>query len=185
MANYSFHSKASCLVSVSRVVLGLFTMWLVGEATAEAIDLRSWDRKINDETRFRVLAQFDNDAVLDRETQLVWQRTPDATKRVWGAALSSCYGSRVGGRGGWRLPTMEELTSLIDPTQKSPPLPLGHPFNLSNVTGDVWSATTTPHVDPPHAFTQDVIATGFLGGSQKKFSLNNWCVRGGQGMHGQ
>jgi hypothetical protein len=185
MANYLFRGRASCLGSISRVMLGLFTLWLVVEGTVDAIDLRSWDRKINDDTRFRVLSEFDNDAVLDRETQLVWHRTPDATKRVWGAALSACYGYRVGGRGGWRLPTMEELTSLIDPTRTHPPLPLAHPFNLSNVTGDVWSATTTPHVDPPHAFTQDVIGTGFLGGSQKKFPMNTWCVRGGQGMHGQ
>jgi hypothetical protein len=39
--------------------------------------LKSWSRRINDATeRFEVLEKFKNEAVLDRETQLVWQREP-------------------------------------------------------------------------------------------------------------
>lgn len=178
--------RSTARATLWSVVLALASLGPGVGGIADAIDLRSWDLKINNAAvRFRVLSQFNNEAVLDRETQLVWQRMPDATKRVWVAGLSSCYGARIGGRGGWRLPTMEELTSLIDQSQAFPPLPAGHPFDLSDVTGDVWSATTVPHTAPPEAFTQDVINDGFLGGFPKTAMLNTWCVRGGQGMHGQ
>ena len=38
------------------------------------------------------------------------------------------YNKNVGGRGGWRLPTVEELRSLIDLRRAIPALPSGHPF---------------------------------------------------------
>jgi hypothetical protein len=152
---------------------------VAGDVAAQA-----WDQKIDKSQRFRVLKDFASEAVLDQETQLVWQLTPGATVRFWGSAISSCFGARIGGRGGWRLPTMPELTSLIDPTQTHPPLPVGHPFDLSNLTGDVWSTNTVPGSDT--ANTQDVLNDGFLGGTSKTTSqLQNWCVRGGPGVEGQ
>ena len=153
-----------------------------GEATAGP--LQSWDRKTENVNRFRVLPAFNNDAVLDRETQLVWQRTPGSSVRFWLSAISACFGDRTGGRGGWRLPTMPELTSLIDPAQSFPPLPVAHPFDLSNLTGDVWSVNTVPGTDT--ANTQDVLNDGFLGGAQKDVAqLQSWCVRGSPGVEGQ
>ena len=56
------------------VLLGLATL-AACVGTAEAIDLRSWDRKINNaHARFEVLQGFNDEAVLDKETQLVWER---------------------------------------------------------------------------------------------------------------
>ena len=61
---------------------------------------------------------------------------------TWGDAISHCYRLEVGGRRGWRLPTIEELASLVDTSQPAPTLPAGNPF--SNVQSFVyWSATTT------------------------------------------
>ena len=59
---------------------------------------------------------------------------------------------------GWRLPTVEEFTSLADASGPGPVLPAGHPFAFIN--WDYWTATT-------------------LDGS-KGF----WCIRGGQGFDG-
>src|SRR5262245_40392894 len=42
-------------------------------------------------------------AVLDRETGLVWERSPDATRRNRRAAASECHDKVIGGRKGWRL----------------------------------------------------------------------------------
>ena len=58
---------------------------------------------------------------------------------------------RVGsGRKGWRLPSVDELTTLLlpkpfDPTV-TPALPPGHPFDLSNMAPgvSVWSSTADP-----------------------------------------
>jgi hypothetical protein len=152
---------------------------------ASALPLQSWDVKIDSApSRFLVLRSFDNQAVLDKETQIVWARRPDATPlRTWGTAMNFCLGARYGGRGGWRLPSMEELTSLIDASREFPPLPSGHPFDLSELTGDVWSATTVPGT--AEAYTQDMIRDGFLGSLPKTGQRATWCVRGGRGIEGQ
>lgn len=152
-------------------------------SAAQAVQLESWDEKINRTSRFVVLGAFNGDAVLDRETQLVWVRAPRDQLRTFSGAFNSCYATEIGGRLGWRVPTMPELTSLLDRTQSFPPLPPGHPFDVSGLTRDVWTASTLPGTD--EAFTQDVRNDGFLGNFPKTASLNYWCVRGGGGVEGQ
>jgi hypothetical protein len=97
--------------------------------------------------------------------------------------VSTCYATEIGGRLGWRVPTMAELTSLLDRTQRFPPLPPGHPFDVSAFTRDVWSASSLPGTGD--AFTQDMRGDGFLGSTSKSTQLNVWCVRGGTGVEGQ
>ncbi len=151
---------------------------------AAADQLQSWDRKIdNANARFVVLKDWGGEAVLDRETQLVWPRRPLPQLRTFSGAFNSCFAATVGGRRGWRVPAMEELTTLIDPTQAFPPLPAGHPFDVSGLSADVWSSTTVPGTND--AFTQDLRNDGFLGGFNKIAPLNVWCVRGQHGAEGQ
>src|SRR5438093_6447623 len=106
----------------------------------------SWDQTLPCPThascpRFTVLTNFNSDAVLDRETGLVWEQTPDTNGQTWFEAQTNCNQRPVGNRRGWRLPTVQELASLVDPNQSNPALPPGHPF--SNVQSNVyWSATT-------------------------------------------
>ena len=85
-------------------------------AEANAVDIRSWDQRIDDATkRFVVLAAFNNQAVLDKETQLVWQRQT-ASPQTWYVAMEGCLLASIGGRDGWRLPSMSELSSLVGPS---------------------------------------------------------------------
>lgn len=96
---------------------------------AAAVDLRDWGRKYNTAAeRFVVLAQFNNEAVLDKETQLVWERSPYTN--VWdGTVTWTCGNRKVGGRMGWRVPTLAELTSLVAPSASGGmALQPGHPF---------------------------------------------------------
>ncbi|OGW51939.1 MAG: hypothetical protein A2Y81_08450 [Nitrospirae bacterium RBG_13_43_8] len=77
-----------------------------------------------------------DDMVLDKETGLVWERDPSAKTSYetlpldW--ALLVCnqmeWYSSLGRPDGWRLPTLQELASLIDRTHYYPVLPSGHPF---------------------------------------------------------
>jgi len=143
-----------------------------------------WDHtESNSSKRFKVLDDYDNAAVLDKETGLVWEQSPDTNTRTWFNALSHCYTRLVGGRKGWRLPTIEELASLVDPTQVSPALPAGHPFtNVVEVS--FWSATTLAD-NPSRAWLQ-ILVFGFLTDDFKTISdsYRVWCVRGGQGIDG-
>jgi len=69
-----------------------------------------------------------DDVVLDKETGLVWERAPSSGMMNWDTAVCNCYDKYLGGRKGWRLPTIEELTSFVDPNN-NPTLPVGHPFS--------------------------------------------------------
>jgi hypothetical protein len=75
----------------------------------------SWDRRVARDQRFRLLEKWNNEVVLDRETGLVWQRTPaTAIGWVWDQGVPTCASLTVGDRKGWRLPAVHELMSLVD-----------------------------------------------------------------------
>jgi hypothetical protein len=143
-----------------------------------------WDQQINKPTRFKVLNDFDGTAFLDRETGLVWEKSPDSSGRGWHETPGHCYTREVGGRKGWRLPTIEELASLLDTSNSMPALPSGHPFTLDRLQqmGNYWSATTwTDGTD--HAWVAHFI-NGGVGVFPKNFFAFALCVRGGQGIVG-
>jgi hypothetical protein len=146
--------------------------------------LPTWDNVINGPGRFRVLKDFSNAAVLDRETGLVWEQSPDTGTRDWLVAHRFCIDRAVGNRNrkGWRLPTVQEIVSLVDPTRDPPSLPAGHPF--SNVQPDFyWSATTfgeNPALAWGAGFENDLTEPGARFTTKTTARLV-WCVRGGHG----
>ena len=131
-------------------------------------------------SRFKCV--MDGNAVLDSETGLVWERTPDdtTTRFAWSAAKSRCLAKTTGNRKGWRLPSIHELWSLaeIAAGDATPQIPAGHPF-LSNLTGTHWSSSTNPANDEARAV--DLQATGgmFENDAVKTTERITWCVRGG------
>ncbi len=119
-------------------------------------------------------------AVLDKETCLVWEQSPVTATGAWAGALSHCFNKKVGERKGWRLPTIEELATLVDDTQGPPTLPSGHPFDTTAVQSSYyWSSTTDP-TDATDAWVVD-LGRGDVFNDFKDNSNFVWCVRGGQG----
>jgi hypothetical protein len=49
----------------------------------------------------------------DLKTGLTWQVSPTGGPMKWAAAKSHCARLKLGDSGGWRLPTIDELRSLI------------------------------------------------------------------------
>jgi hypothetical protein len=145
----------------------------------------AWSQQIPASLRFVILADFNNEAVLDLETGLVWERSPnEASKIMWASARVHCYSLNKGGRKGWRLPKVEELASLVDPSVAFPAitLPIGHPF--SNVQSDSPYWTTTPFtLDASSAWAVDFGLDGNAVGDLMSSTNYVWCVRGGFGVH--
>jgi hypothetical protein len=183
--------KKHTVVALIVLVVGLVTP---GSARAQVVPSPLWGEPIQDPSRFVVLASFNNEAVYDQETGLVWEQAPTDSTRSWYLAQSECNSRAVGNRKGWRLPTIQELTSLIDPTVPSPgpTLPAGHPFNNVHTPGPTndaqyWSATT---VASPSSDTVAWVVDFGSGGvgildKLRDGSAYHWCVRGGQGVNPQ
>lgn len=119
-------------------------------------------------------------AVLDKETGLVWQRDTDNALRDWNGACAYCYMLSLGGRKGWRLPTIEELSSLVDPSRTDPALPEGHPFTNVKVADFHWSSSSTYAGYPDGAWYVD-FDFGFVHYYAKTGDYYVRCVRGGHG----
>ena len=62
-----------------------------------------------------------NGTVYDTKSKLTWQQTAPATTYTWDDAKSYCAGVGASLAGtGWRVPTVEELRTIVDPTQGNP-----------------------------------------------------------------
>ena len=155
----------------------------VGAENATTIDqstqphLKAWSNVIPNATkRFVVLADFNNQAVLDRETGLVWEQSPETTPDTWFGARGACAIKNVGGRIAWRLPSLPELSSLVDPSvaPPGPTLPVGHPF--AHVQTDTyWSGSTVFGTNAWEVSFGD----GLVRSPLKTNRSRAWCVRGG------
>jgi len=133
----------------------------------------TWSQKLPADKRFVLV--LDGEAVLDRETGLVWERSPETIQTSWYDAIYFCYRKEVGGRKGWRPPTVEELASLVDTTQSNPALPSGHPFR--NVQpGYYWSSTEYSNPDLAYYVYMPGGAASY---TQKSNHYYYWAVRGG------
>jgi hypothetical protein len=152
-------------------------------SAAEAVDLRDWGRKFPTSERFVVLAQFNNEAVLDKETQLVWQRASGPAS-TWTSAETYCFVRAIGGRLGWRLPSISELTSLAGVVGSGGVggyLPAGHPFQNIGAQDYFWTSTEYPpsnYSTDIYVRTKALLLLSFLAKKTSTDVSPVLCVRG-------
>jgi Protein of unknown function (DUF1566) len=166
--------KALYFIVIGIVALALFT----SEAAAQS---QPWNTIIQF-NRFQVLTQFGNAAVFDGETGLVWEQSPETNVQNWLNAQARCNTKTVGNRQGWRLPTLQELASLVEPTARFRPTLPGHPF--FNVQASIYWSATTAAGNPAIAWFVNFDNAQVANGSKSDGHFV-WCVRGGQGVDPQ
>ncbi len=176
-------------VGMGSVVLMLGGLLLAGcgsmAQSSGTIDLsgvtQNWDKVLPVAQRFVILAVFNSDAVRDNSTGLVWEKSPQTTEFTWNSpnsARDACTVKTVGGWKGWRLPSVHELASLVDPSVASPGPTLlpGHPF-LNVQSASYWSATADADI-PEFAWRVNFLNSD-VGSALKANPTRVWCVRGG------
>ncbi len=113
--------------------------------------------------------------VTDHVTGLQWQ-DDEIDNSEWATAITYCTNLPLDG-GGWRLPTIEELETLVDRGTSYPALTEGV-FVNGWLHGSLWSSTNLV-ADETYAYTV-VFSTGLTSSSQKTSYQDVKCVRGDQ-----
>jgi hypothetical protein len=172
--------RLALLAVIGVMCLFLYQYWNRPVAQKEVLIaniINNWQQAHASDHRFNVLPEFNNEAVLDRDTGLVWEIAPRPTTITWNEARSSCANRVTGGQKGWRLPAPTEMRSLVGPAVDSPVpnIPAGHPFVNIQPTS-YW--TVVPEANQP-SYARYVDA--FLGNVLsfiKIYTYPVWCVRG-------
>jgi hypothetical protein len=109
--------------------------------------------------------------VKELRTGLIWQVALDGQLRTWEAARAHCQGLTTAG-GGWRLPSMKELQTLVDDSRAEPSI---DPMFINTPLEPFWTASgvvATPgsawRVSFIHGYTYDASAT---------YEYHTRCVR--------
>jgi hypothetical protein len=150
--------------------------------SAQGITSTSWHQVLPASGRFMVLSAFGDEAVLDRETGLVWERAPSSSLLTFHDANRRAQHLRTGGRMGWRMPRVEELFSLLDPTQINsfglPALPAGHPFQ-GVMAGIYWLKERAPSPPAEDAMILALaIDAALVQEVPPSTKCRVWCTRG-------
>ena len=97
---------------------------------------------------------------------------------TWTDARLLCIDKAVGGTRGWRLPSVTELASLIDPSLPAPFVPAV--FTGVEQMAPYWSATANADNTSTSATSKLSVnfQDGMVGVSSKSTPNFFWCVRG-------
>jgi hypothetical protein len=96
-----------------------------------------------------------NGTVTSSATGLIWQKQDDGTRRTWDAANSYCSGLSLDGTG-WRLPTKDELLTIVN-TSYDPSI---DPIFTNTQRMFYWSSTTDATIDVMSALTAWAVPFG-------------------------
>jgi hypothetical protein len=108
-----------------------------------------------DAERYRIA----DGTVVDLATGLTWQQRVEPTGRAWTDARAACASLTLAG-GGWRLPSMKELQSLVDDSRAGPAIdpqafPDTPPDPFWTASRVVASPTSAWRVSFQHGYTYD------------------------------
>ena len=104
-----------------------------------------------------------------------WQQALDFVKGINDGTYSDCSA----GKTDWRLPNRNELRSLTDMSQSSPPLPNGHPFENVQSASNSYYWSSTSYASSPSWASRLWMRSGDITATSKTSTSMVWPVRGG------
>ena len=121
-----------------------------------------------------------SNTVTDNVTGLEWQNQDTSSTYTWQEAIDYCENLVQDGKNDWHLPTVDELSSLVDASTTNPAITPGYFQNLNaspGASGGLWTAT--PGVGNPStdAWFVDLGGIGFVTGAEKDKEKGVLCVR--------
>lgn len=170
-------SKDACAIRIQwflsiGLVVGSIAMSVTTFADQPVVDRPAQERA----ARFTVFGEHNREAVRDKRTGLVWEQSPALDMSDWEMAQQRCSSSQAGGSTDWRVPTVQELATLVEPSSIEVKLPTDHPF--ANVEpGIYWSATERRENKAFASFVN--FSSGRSATLEKYMPTFVWCVRGG------
>lgn len=126
--------------------------WVVnfefGNNDHRAVHFDSYTRAVRGSTstqthkqnRFEIQPHAQGDVVIDREAGLMWQRSADGVPYIYEDACVYAALVEAGGFDDWRLPSIEELHSLLDSTRFNPATD-AHAFPHTKTDLSYWTQT--------------------------------------------
>jgi uncharacterized protein DUF1566 len=136
----------------------------------------SWHQILPASERF--VDVMGGEAVLDKETGLAWAKDANLDgDKNWKDAINYCHTLVIGNRKGWRLPTVEELSTLLDMSISSNfKVPSGI---FDNIQSNRYYWSSTECVGDSALAWNVSMNYGLINRSLKPSTLWVWPVRGG------
>jgi hypothetical protein len=132
-------------------------------------------RGATDSWSFGPLVINNSDTATDVGTGLSWQRQDDGQAKSWEEVLAYCEGLTLEGFEDWRLPTSNELLTLVDHNQWYPAIDVTVFTDV--LPAKYWSSTSTAGNDADAWYVN--FFSGYVSNHDKTDSNYVRCVRGG------
>lgn len=171
-----YFSKDSCPTHVQRFLsIGLAVGSMAFSVPTFADQPTFENAPQNRGARFMVIGEKNREAVRDKQTGLVWEQSPTLDMSDWEMAQRRCSSSHAGGGADWRVPSVQELRTLVEPSSIDVKLPADHPF--ANVEPSIYWSSTERRENGAYASFVD-FGSGGSATLEKYMPTFVWCVRG-------
>ena len=176
---------------ILNTILSLSFALAAGSAMADSVGpyyaTPSWDQTLPATTRFVVLSNFSSEAFLDRNTGLVWPTHPAIKISTPKVVENLCTYASFGGQLGWRLPTINELTTLYRVTSidavLGPVLAIDVPSSILTIDPSSNVVSSTPNSTDPRyrksIYYNSIAQETWIGNTDESFDtpIPMLCVR--------
>jgi hypothetical protein len=123
---------------------------------------------------------LDNGIVRDNVTGLEWQQATAPGSYKWQQAVDYCASLNLGGHDDWRLPTVKELSTLVDSSYYVPAINTTYFPNTQSGFDYCYYWSSTTNANDPYVAWYVEFGGGGVYNLYKGYSLYVRAVRGGQ-----